>query len=63
MGSRQLARKRSAECWVLSEEKKVGSGQWARKRSAELKKVYQKTLWAGLKRILLLRFLCLREEM
>ena len=39
----------------------VGSGQWARKRSAELKKVYQKTLWAGLKRILLVRFLCFRK--
>ena len=37
----------------------VGSGQWARKRSAELKKVYQKTLWAGLERVALLRFLCL----
>ncbi len=44
------------------EEKIVGSGQWARMRSAELKKVYQKTLWAGLKRIVLLRFLCFREE-
>ena len=43
------------------EEKIVGSGQWARMRSAELKKVYQKTLWAGLKRILLLRFLCFRK--
>ena len=47
--------------------KRVGSGQLAREESAvlsaELKKVYQKTLWAGLKRILLLRFLCLREEM
>ena len=41
--------------WAV-EEKIVGSGQWARMRSAELKKVYQKTLWAGLKRILLLRF-------
>ena len=43
----------------------VGSGQLAREESAvlsaELKKVYQKTLWAGLKRILLLRFLCFRK--
>ena len=46
--------------WAV-EEKIVGSGQWARMRSAELKKVYQKTLWAGLKRILLLRFLCFRK--
>ena len=44
-----------------NEEKRVGSWQLARKRSAELKKVYQKTLWAGLKRILLLRFLCFRK--
>ena len=43
----------------------VGSGQLAREESAvlsaELKKVYQKTLWAGLKRILLVRFLCFRK--
>ncbi len=54
----------SAECRVPSEDKKVGSQRLAvgRQEKEFLGPFILKTLWAYLKRIVLLRFLCFREE-